>query len=188
MPMVLQPLVDALRRYLHLVIGPEDEWNLIVAERPSLGEAVLPFTVIGLAVSLVFSLAGALLVAGENSVALAVASRLVVDGATVASFAAASGFMARRVGAVRPAMGEVAALYSSAGLWMSSVLAFVPVPVLGFLWFLMGAVYTGYLYYHALDAAVGVPAHVRIKAFAASMAVLVLVSSVLRAVEFVLVG
>ncbi len=186
--MFLQPLVDALRRYLHLVVGPEDEWNLIVAEKPSLGEAILPFTIIGLVASFVFALAGALLRTGENSVVLAVACRLVVDAATVAAFAAASGLVARKSDAVRPAMGEVVALYSSAGLWMSSILAFVPVPALGFLWFLMGAAYTGYLHYQALDVAVGVPGHVRIKAFAASMAVLVLVSSTLRVVEFVLVG
>jgi hypothetical protein len=85
-------------------------------------------------------------------------------------------------------MGEVTALYSSAGLWMSSVLAFVPVPVLGFLWFLMGTVYTGYLYYQALDVAVGVPGHSRIKVFASSLGALVIVSSVLRAVELFIAG
>lgn len=185
---MLQPLVDALRRYLHLVIRPEDEWNLVTAEKPSLGEAIFPFTVIGLAVSLLFGLVGALLRTGEGSVPLALVGRLVIDGATVAAFAAASGLAARRADAVRPEMGEVAALYSCAGLWMSSVLGFVPVPALGFLWFLMGAAYTGYLHYQALDVAVGVPGHARVKTFAVSMGALVLVSSVLRAVEFILSG
>jgi hypothetical protein len=186
--MTLQPLVDALGRYLHLVVGPEDEWNLIVAEKPTLAEAIVPFSIIGLAVSLVFGLVGALLRTGENPVALAVGFRFVVDAATVSAFAAVSGLAARRADAVRPLMGEVTALYASAGLWMSSILAFVPVPVLGFLWFLMGAAYTGYLYYQALDVAVGVPEHARIKVFAASMGVLVLVSSGLRVVEFIVVG
>lgn len=186
--MTLQPLVDALGRYLHLVVGPEDEWNLIVAEKPTLIEAIVPFSIIGLAVSLVFALVGALLRTGQNPVALAVAFRFGVDAVTVAAFAAVSGLAARRADAVRPQMGEVTALYASAGLWMSSILAFVPVPVLGFLWFLMGATYTGYLYYQALDVAVGVPGHARIKVFAASMGALVLVSSALRVVEYIVVG
>ena len=85
-------------------------------------------------------------------------------------------------------MGEVSALYASAGLWMSSVLAFVPVPVLGFLWFLMGTVYTGYLYYQSLDLAVGVPGHAHVQVFASSLGVLVIVSSALRAVEIFWLG
>jgi hypothetical protein len=186
--MVSSALVDALRRYVHLVTQPEAEWNLVVAEKPPLAEIVFPFTVIGLAVSLLAGLLGALIRVGEHSILLEVVLRPVVDAGTVAAFAAASGLLARRFDAVRPSMGEAAALYSSAGLWMSSVLGFVPVSALGWLWFLVGVAYTGYLYHLALDVAVGVPGHARLKAFVLSMAGLVVAGSALRAAMQLVVG
>lgn len=186
--MLGQAFIEALRRYVHLVVRPEDEWNLVAAQKPSLGEAVFPFTIIGLVLSVAASLLGGVLRTGESNLLLEVGVRLVVNAGSVAAFALAAGLVVRRIDVVRPAMGEVAALYSSTGLWMASLLSFVPVLALGWLWFLMGVAYSGYLFYLALDSAVGVPGHARTRCLIAVMAALVVVSSALRVVESMLCG
>jgi hypothetical protein len=186
--MDLQSFTDAFRRYASFVARPEDEWNVVVAENPPLTEVLFPFTTIGLVVSLLAGLLGSLLRTAEHSIAIDVAVKLAVDAGSVTAFVVASGLVSRRVDAVRPQMGEIAALYSCAGMWMASVLGFVPVPVLGWLWLLIGAAYTGYLYYVALDVVVGVPDHSRLRAFLLPMGGLLIVSSALRVAGQMLVG
>jgi hypothetical protein len=183
-----ETFLEALRRYLHLVVRPEEEWNLVVAEKPTLAEAIFPFTVIGILVSFIAGLVGALIRVGEHGLLGEILFQPVVDLGTVAAFAATAGILSRRFDAVRPELGERSALYAASGLWLSSVLGFVPVPVLGWLWFLMGTVYTGYLFHLALDVAVAVPDHARLKVLAISMAALVGAGSLLRLVEHFLSG
>ena len=174
---------------MRLVGRSDDEWNIVAAEKPTIGEAIFPFSVLGLVVSLVLTLVGILLRSGDKSILVELVSQVVVDAGTVAAFAAVSGLVARRFDAVRPAMAEVAAIYSCVGIWMTSALGFIPVPALGWLWYLMGVVYTGYLWMRALDVVVGVAGESRTRAMIASGAALVIVAGVLRGVRYaVLVG
>jgi len=176
-------VTSAFRRYVHLLMRPEEEWNLIVAERPSLAEIVFPFTAMGIAVCFLSSLVGSLLRVEEHSLLVDIVTRPLADCGAVAAFAAVSGLVARRFGAIRPAMGEASALYSSIGIWMASVLGFIPVRALGWLWFLLGAAYAAFLYHRALDVAVGLPRHTRLKALLLSLGGLLVAGSVLRWIE-----
>jgi hypothetical protein len=185
--MNLQAFIDALTRYLHMVIRPEEEWNLVVAQNPSAAEAVFPFSIIGLILSALSFLIGVALRIGDKSILIETLAHVFVDAGSVAAFAVASGFVSTRVDAVRPSMGAMVALYSATGIWLISLLNFVPLPILGWLWLLMGSVYTGYLYYRSLDLAVGVPAHRRLYAFLVPMGTLVGVNGIFRLIlEFVL--
>lgn len=180
--MSLQVFTDALKRYVNLVLRPEAEWNLVAAENPSVAEVIFPFSVMGLLFSFLCALTGIALRIGERSFLLEVLAHLLIDAAGVAAFAGVAQLMGKRVDSVRPQLGGVAALYSAAGLWMSSLLAFVPIPVLGWLRLLMGAVYTGYLFYRSLDLVLGVPAHSRILALGTPLASLVLGSALVRVI------
>ncbi len=183
--MGMEELVAALKRWLGLLARPEEEWNLVVAEKPSLSEAVFPFSVMGLLLAILLGLFGILLRYGEKSTLIELAFHVLVEAGPVAAFAVASALAARRFDAVRSSMGAVAALYSSAGLWLGSCLNLVPVPALGWLWLALGMGYTSYLYVRAMDLVIGVPGHAKPKLAAAALGSALVLSILLRVARLV---
>jgi hypothetical protein len=171
---------DAARRYAKLVIDPEQEWNLIGAQNPSLGEVVFPFTVMGLVASTLLALLGIVLRIGQTRLALELLAHVVVEGAAVAAFAAVAGAVARRADAVRPRLAPAAALYSATGMWIGALFAVIPIPELAWIRLLAGTLYTAFLFHRASETVVGVPGHARAWALGAPLAALVVTWSAVR--------
>ncbi len=178
--MSVETLTDALKRYLGFVVHPEQEWTLVVAQNPSITEALFPFSAMGLFVSVLCGVLGIALRIGMKNWPLELIAHLVIDASAVAAFAGAAVLVVRRLDAVRPRLMAVSALYSATGIWIASLVAFVPIPALGWLRLAMGAVYTAYLFYRSLDLAVGVPGHARLLAMGVPLGAMVVAGGLAR--------